>query len=154
MYKRQVEYFSCLLTSVKSSLDKAAIYLSDARSMGIKVLTPDINRSVSDFAALSPDEVPPGVELPYGSPGAIAFGLSAVRNVGEGLVELLVADRNANGPYESFYDFVERVPEPVLNKRTIESLIKAGAFDGLGHPRRGLIMVFEQIIDGALVRRR
>ena len=149
-----VEYFSCLLTSVKSSLDKAAVYLSDARTMGIKVLTPDINRSVGDFAALSPHEVPDGVELAHNSPGAIAFGLSAVRNVGEGLVENLVADRNANGPYESFYDFVERVPETVLNKRTIESLIKAGAFDGLGHPRRGLIMVFEQIIDGALVRRR
>ena len=149
-----VEYFSCLLTSVKSNLDKAAIYLSDARSMGIKVLTPDINRSVGDFAALSSDEVPPGVELPIGSPGAIAFGLSAVRNVGQGLVEQLVADRDEHGPYESFYDFVERVPETVLNKRTIESLIKAGAFDGLGHPRRGLMMVFEQIIDSAVVRRR
>ncbi|MCU1397048.1 MAG: dnaE [Acidimicrobiales bacterium] len=149
-----VEYFSCLLTSVKSNLDKASIYLSDARQMGIKVLTPDVNRSVGDFAALSPGEVPAGVELPAGSPGAIAFGLSAVRNVGEGLVELLVADRAANGPYETFYDFVERVPEGVLNKRTIESLIKAGAFDGLAHPRRGLMMVFEQIIDAAVVRRR
>ena len=149
-----VEYFACLLTSVKSNLDKAAIYLSDARQMGIKVLTPDVNRSVGDFAALSPLEVPPGVELAAGSPGAIAFGLSAVRNVGEGLVELLVKDRNSAGPYESFYDFVERVPEGVLNKRTIESLIKAGAFDGLGHPRRGLMMVFEQIIDAAVIRRR
>ncbi len=149
-----VEYFSCLLTSVKSNLDKAAIYLSDARSMGIKVLTPDINRSVSDFAALSPNEVPTGVQLAAGSPGAIPFGLSAVRNVGEGLVELLLKDRNESGPYETFYDFVERVPEAVLNKRTIESLIKAGAFDGLGHPRRGLMMVFEQIIDAAVVRRR
>ena len=149
-----VEYFSCLLTSVKSNLDKAAVYLSDARTMGIKVLTPDVNRSVSDFAALSPHEVPPGVELAAGSPGAIAFGLSAVRNVGEGLVDHLVRDRDENGPYDTFYDFVERVPEAVLNKRTIESLIKAGAFDGLGHPRLGLMMVFEQIIDGALVRRR
>ncbi|HEY4332784.1 MAG TPA: OB-fold nucleic acid binding domain-containing protein, partial [Ilumatobacteraceae bacterium] len=112
------------------------------------------NRSVSDFAALSPTEVPAGVELAHGSPGAIAFGLSAVRNVGEGLVEVMLTERNANGPYETFYDFVERVPEPVLNKRTIESLIKAGAFDGLGHPRRGLMMVFEQVIDAAVVRRR
>ncbi len=148
-----VEYLSCLLTSVKNSLDKAAVYLSDARSMGIKVLTPDVNRSVGDFAALSVDEVPPGVELRAGSPGAIAFGLSAVRNVGQGLVEHLLADRDENGPYESFYDFVERVPEAVLNKRTIESLIKAGAFDGLGHPRQGLMMVFEQIIDAAVIRR-
>ena len=149
-----VEYVSCLLTSVKSNLDKAAIYLSDARSMGIKVLTPDVNRSVSDFAALSPNAVPPGVELPLGSPGAIAFGLSAVRNVGDALVELLVKERDANGSFENFYDFVERVPEGVLNKRTIESLIKAGAFDCFSLSRRGLLMVYEQIIDAAVVRRR
>ena len=97
--------------------------------MGVKVLTPDINRSVTDFAALPPDEVPPDVELPLGSPGAITFGLSAIRNVGEGLVEQLLAERDANGPYDDFHDFAERVPEPVLNKRTVESLIKAGAFD-------------------------
>ncbi len=149
-----VEYVSCLLTSVKSNLDKAAVYLSDARSMAIKVLTPDVNRSVIDFAALSPDEIPPGVELAKGSPGAISFGLSAVRNVGEALVEALLRERDENGSYESFYDFVERVPEPVLNKRTIESLIKAGAFDVLGHPRKGLLMVYERIIDAAVVRRR
>jgi len=77
-----------------------------------------------------------------------------VRNVGEGLVGLLVAERDANGPFTSFHDFAERVPEPVLNKRTVESLIKAGAFDNLDHPRRGLLMVFEQIIDTTLVRRR
>jgi DNA polymerase III subunit alpha len=149
-----VEYLACLLTSVKSNLDKAAVYLSDARAMGIKVLTPDINRSVMDFAALAPADVPDGVTLPVGSPGAITFGLSAVRNVGEGLVEHLLADRDAGGPYTSFHDFAERVPEPVLNKRTVESLIKAGAFDSLGHPRRGLLAVFEQIIDTTVVRRR
>ncbi len=149
-----VEYFACLLTSVKSNLDKAAVYLADARQMGIKVLTPDVNRSVTDFAALAPADVPPDTSLPLGSPGAITFGLSAIRNVGEGLVELLLGERDANGPFDSFHDFVERVPMPVLNKRTIESLIKAGAFDSLGHPRRGLMMVFEQIIDTTLVRRR
>jgi DNA polymerase III subunit alpha len=149
-----VEYLACLLTSVKSNLDKAAVYLSDARAMGIKVLTPDVNRSMTDFAALAPGDVPDGVTLPVGSPGAITFGLSAVRNVGEGLVELLLAERNANGPFSSFHDFAERVPEPVLNKRTVESLVKAGAFDTLGHPRRGLLAVFEQIIDTTVVRRR
>ncbi|MDO8363635.1 MAG: DNA polymerase III subunit alpha, partial [Actinomycetota bacterium] len=149
-----VEYMACLLTSVKSNLDKAAVYLSDARATGVKVLTPDINRSVTDFAALAPEEVPVDVVLPTGSPGAITFGLSAIRNVGEGLVELLLRERDANGPYDSFHDFAERVPEPVLNKRTVESLIKAGAFDGLGHPRKGLLLVFEQIIDATLVRRR
>ncbi len=149
-----VEYMACLLTSVKSNLDKAAVYLADARSMGIKVLTPDINRSVTDFAAISPSDLPSGVTLPLNSPGAITFGLSAVRNVGEGLVAQLLEDRNANGAYSDFYDFAERVPEPVLNKRTIESLIKAGAFDSLGHPRQGLLSAFEQIIDTTLVRRR
>jgi hypothetical protein len=149
-----VEYFACLLTSVKSNLDKAAVYLSDCRSAGIKVLTPDVNRSVADFDALTADRVPPDILLPVASPGAITFGLSAVRNVGEGLVELLVAEREANGEFESFHDFAERVPEPVLNKRTVESLIKAGAFDLLGHPRRGLLAAFEQIIDVTIERRR
>ncbi len=149
-----VEYMACLLTSVKSNLDKAAVYLSDARATGVKVLTPDINRSITDFAALMPNEVPVDVVLPAGSPGAITFGLSAIRNVGEGLVELLLRERDKNGPYDSFHEYAERVPEPVLNKRTVESLIKAGAFDSLGHPRKGLLMVFEQIIDGTVVRRR
>ncbi len=149
-----VEYMACLLTSVKSNLDKAAVYLSDSRAMGVKVLTPDINRSVLDFAAVKPHDVPPGVALPIGSPGAITFGLSAIRNVGEGLVRLLLEERDANGSYASFHEFVERAPEPVLNKRTVESLIKAGAFDTLDHPRKGLLMVFEQIIDSTVVRRR
>jgi DNA polymerase III subunit alpha len=149
-----VEYIACLLTSVKSNLDKAAIYLSDCRSMGIKVLPPDVNRSMSNFGALSATELPPGVTLSVGSPGAITFGLSAVRNVGEALVELLIAERNENGQFTSFHDFVERVPEPVLNKRTIESLIKGGAFDTLGHTRRGLLTVFEHIIDTTVKRRR
>ena len=149
-----VEYFACLLSSVKSNLDKAAVYLSDARGAGIKVLTPDVNHSVMDFATVGADEVAADVTIAPGAPGAITFGLSAIRNVGEGLVELLLGERNANGSFQSFHDFAERVPEPVLNKRTVESLIKAGAFDSLGHPRRGLLMVFEQIIDGTLVRRR
>ena len=149
-----VEYFACLLTSVKSNLDKAAVYLSDCRSAGIKVLTPDINRSVMNFDAIEASRVPDDVALAVGSPGAITFGLSAVRNVGEGLVEQLLAERDENGEFESFYDFAERVPEPVLNKRTVESLIKAGAFDRLGLPRRGLLASFEQILDTTIDRRR
>ena len=149
-----VEYLACLLTSVKSNLDKAAVYLSDARSASIKVLNPDINNSRTDFGSLRPDEVAAGVTLAVGCPGAITFGLSAVRNVGEALVERLLDERDENGPYGDFYEFCERVPEPVLNKRTIESLIKAGAFDSLGHPRRGLLLVYEQIIDSTMARRR
>ena len=113
-----VEYLACLLTSVKSNLDKAAVYLSDARAAAVKVLTPDINRSMMDFAAVPASQAPVDVALPFGCPGCITFGLSAIRNVGEGLVELVLKERDANGPFENFYDFVERVPEPVLNKRT------------------------------------
>ncbi len=82
------------------------------------------------------------------------FGLSAVRNVGEGLVELLLEERRENGPFADFYDLCERVDTQVLNKRTIEALIKAGAFDSMEHPRQGLLAVFEAIIDQTVARRR
>jgi DNA polymerase-3 subunit alpha len=137
-----VEYLSCLLTSVKSNLERAGVYLADARAADVRILVPDVNRSDLNFGP-DPED-----------PRSITFGLSAVRNVGEGLVQLILEERAANGPFTSFYDFVERVPEPVLNKRAVESLIKAGAFDSLGHPRRGLLAVFEQIIDATVVRRR
>jgi DNA polymerase-3 subunit alpha len=108
------------------------------------VPVPDVNRSASDFVAGTDDEGRP----------AILFGLSAVRNVGTGLVELILAERDANGPFADFYDFCDRVDPAVLNKRTIESLIKAGGFDSLGHPRQGLLAVHEAIIDRTLARRR
>ncbi len=141
-----VEYLACLLTSVKTNLDKAGIYLNECRQLGIKVLVPDVNRSEMDFTSI-PD--PDG-----GERNAIPFGLSAVRNVGEGLVELIISERNANGPFESFVDFCERVDYQVLNKRTLESLIKAGAFDSLGHARKGLLLAFEGIIDQTVAARR
>src|SRR5207342_2473032 len=104
-----VEYLACLLTSVKGSLEKAAVYLAECRAMGIKVLNPDINISASDFIALDPASAPATVELPAGCSGVIPFGLSAVRNVGEGLVRLTVAEREAQGPFADFYDFAARV---------------------------------------------
>jgi len=137
------EYLAALLTSVKSSLEKAAVYLAECRSMGIAVEVPDINRSASDFT--------PVVD---GDSLRIIFGLSAVRNVGEGLVAHIVAEREAGGPFTDFYDFCQRVDTQVLNKRAVESLIKAGAFDDVGHPRKGLLAVFEQIVDHTLARRR
>jgi DNA polymerase-3 subunit alpha len=137
------EYLSALLSSVKTNLEKAAVYLAECRTMGLPVVVPDVNRSVSDFAPVDVDGTL-----------SIAFGLSAVRNVGEGLVSLIVAARDKNGPFTDFYDFCERVDPSVLNKRAVESLVKAGAFDSLGHPRRGLLGVFEQIIDRTLARRR
>jgi DNA polymerase-3 subunit alpha len=149
-----VEYFACLLTSVKGNLDRAAVYLAECRAMSIRVLNPDINVSESDFIAVAPQDVPPGVDVPVGSPGVIPFGLSAVRNVGEGLVELVIREREKNGPFADFQDFVDRVDFAVLNKRTVESLIKAGAFDSLGHRRKGLLQSYELIIDQSVARRR
>jgi DNA polymerase-3 subunit alpha len=148
-----VEYFASLLTSVKDNKDKTAVYLAECRAMGIEALVPDVNRSLSDFAAdFSGGQGVVGEK--GGSAGAITFGLAAVRNVGEGLVALIIAERQANGPFVDFYDFCRRVDPQVLNKRTIESLIKAGGFDSLGHPRRGLCLVFEDIVDRTLERRR
>jgi DNA polymerase-3 subunit alpha len=134
-----VEYLAALLTSVRDDKDKTAVYLAECRTMGVEVLVPDINKSMSDFVSVG---------------GKIPFGLSAIRNVGEGLVAQIVAERDESGPFDDFYDFCQRVSPMVLNKRSVESLIKAGAFDALGHPRRGLLMVFEQVIDRTLARRR
>jgi DNA polymerase III subunit alpha len=139
-----VEYNAALLTSVKSNLDKAAVYLNDCRIHGISVRVPDINRSVSDFEPVVGDD----------GAGEILFGLSAVRNVGEGIVEMIVDERTENGPFADFYDFCERVDPQVLNKRAIESLVKSGAFDSVGHPRQGLFSVYEQITERILARRR
>ncbi|HEX5366480.1 MAG TPA: DNA polymerase III subunit alpha [Acidimicrobiales bacterium] len=140
------EYLAALLTSVKTNLEKAAVYLAECRTMGISVVVPDVNRSDSDFT--------PVVGAGDGGSLSILFGLSAVRNVGEGLVALIVAEREANGPFADFYDFCQRVDTQVLNKRTVESLIKAGSFDSVGHPRKGLLAVFEQIVDHTVARRR
>ena len=141
-----VEYLASLLTSVKSNLDKAGVYLNECRQLGINVLVPDVNRSEVDFASIpDPEE---------GEYNAIPFGMSAVRNVGEALVELIIEERTENGPFESFIDFCERVDYQVLNKRTLESLIKAGAFDSLGHKRKALLLAFEGIIDQTVASRR
>ena len=134
-----VEYLGALLTSVRDDKDATAKYLSECRNLGIEVLVPDVNASVKVFAS---------------SGRGIRFGLASVRNVGEGLVERIVAEREANGAFENFFDFCQRVDPVVLNKRTIESLVKAGAFDSLGHPRQGLCVSFEQIVDRTLDRRR
>ncbi|MCH7789040.1 MAG: DNA polymerase III subunit alpha [Acidobacteria bacterium] len=143
-----VEYLAALLSSVKGSLDKAAVYLNECRVMGIDVIVPDVNRAQVDFFGI------PNLDEGTEELGTIVFGMSAVRNVGEGLSKAIAAEREANGPFEDFYDFVERVELSVLNKRTIESLIKAGAFDSVGHARKGLLAVHEQIIDHTVARRK
>jgi DNA polymerase-3 subunit alpha len=134
-----VAYLAALLTSVKDDKDATAKYLAECRSMGIPVRVPDVNLSDSNFTVKD---------------GAIPFGMSAIRNVGTALVGLIVDEREANGPYKDFFDFCDRVDPSVLNKRTIESLIKGGGFDSLGHSRKGLCLVHEQIIDRTIVRRK
>src|SRR3984893_10260814 len=102
------EYLASLLTSVKDDKDKTAVYLGECRSLGIEVLVPDVNRSLSEFAADFSDGM--GTLGAQGdNPGAITFGLAAVRNVGEGLVAHIVAERERNGAYVDFYDFCQRV---------------------------------------------
>ncbi len=133
------EYMAALLTAAKRDKDKTAIYLHECRIMGIPVHVPDVNVSESDFG---------GVD------GAIAFGLSAIRNVGEAVVEQIVAERTESGSFKDFGDFVDRVHVSVLNKRTVESLIKAGGFDSLGHTRRGLLEVAHETLDATIARRR
>ncbi len=132
------EYLASLLTATKSNKDRTAIYLNECRQMGIEVLVPDVNESESDFTVHD---------------GRIRFGLSAIRNVGEGVVEK-VAEARAGEPFTSFLDFVNRVDLSALNKRTVESLIKAGAFDALGHSRKGLTLMHELVLDATVERRR
>ena len=133
------EYMAALLTSSKLDKDRTAVYLSECRTMGVRVLVPDVNLSESDFVARN---------------GAIPFGLSAIRNVGEGVVELITEERRKNGVFASFQDFVNRVDIAVLNKRTIESLIKAGAFDTTGASRKGLTVEFDEMTEAAIAASR
>ncbi|MCI0424595.1 MAG: DNA polymerase III subunit alpha [Actinobacteria bacterium] len=132
------EYLASLLTATKRDKDRTAVYLSECRQMGIEVLVPDINESDTDFTVRD---------------GRIRFGLSAVRNVGEGVVDKIIEARRDH-PYTGFSDFIDRVETAVLNKRTIESLIKAGAFDATGETRKGLMLIHEQALDAVLERRR
>jgi DNA polymerase-3 subunit alpha len=134
-----VEYMAALLTSVKSNKDRLPSYLATCRSMGITVLQPDVNASEVDFA-------------PVGE--QIRFGLSAVRNVGEQVVQAVITARTALGRFTDFADFANKVDAVCLNKRTVESLIKAGAFESLGHPRKGLLAVFEHICERKLSDKR
>ena len=126
------EYMAALLTSTKDDKDKSAIYLNECRRMKIQVLPPDVNESSSDFTPVGTD---------------IRFGLNAIRNVGHNVVEGIVAGRTEKGRYADFNDFMEKVPALVCNKRVIESLIKAGAFDEMKHKRRALVAIHESAVD-------
>jgi DNA polymerase III subunit alpha len=122
------EFMAAQLTSIGDDKDKSAIYLAECRRMRIQVLPPDVNESERGFTAVGEN---------------IRFGLGAVRNVGANVIESIVRTRKEKGAFTSFTDFMEKVELVCCNKRTIESLIKAGAFDSFGQPRRALLDVHE-----------
>ncbi|RKR74296.1 DNA polymerase III subunit alpha [Frondihabitans australicus] len=133
------EYMAALLTSVGDSRDKLGLYLNECRRMGIKVLPPDVNESIGFFAAVGED---------------IRFGMGAVRNVGFNVVDQIIAAREKEGAFTTFHDFLRKVPIPVANKRTIESLVKAGAFDSMGDTRRALVEIHEAAVEAAVSEKR
>lgn len=126
------EYMAALLTSVGDDKEKAAIYLAECRKMGITVLPPDVNSSERDFVAVGKD---------------IRFGLSAIRNMGGNVVDAITRARTERGSYTDFSDFLRKVDAVACNRKVVESLVKAGAFDSLGHPRKGLYLVHAEAID-------
>ncbi len=129
------EYMAALLTSVGDDKDKAAIYLSDCRRLGITVLPPDVNESFHNFSSVGTD---------------IRFGLGSVRNVGTNVVASIVKSRTEKGDYSSFSDYLGKIEVGACSKKVTESLIKAGAFDSMGHPRKGLFLVHGDAIEAVL----
>jgi len=126
------EFMASLLTSEMGNTDKIVGYLSECRDMGIRVLPPDVNESQKHFAVVD---------------GGIRFGLAAIKNVGEGAVESIIAARSAHGPFRSFFDFCRRVDLHKINKRMLEGLIKAGAFDSTGARRAQLMAVLDRAVE-------
>ncbi|TGD90481.1 DNA polymerase III subunit alpha [Mycolicibacterium sp. CH28] len=129
------EYMAGLLTSVGDDKDKAAVYLADCRRLGITVLPPDVNESVQNFASVGND---------------IRFGLGAIRNVGANVVSSLIATRTDKGRFTDFSDYLNKIDIGACNKKVTESLIKAGAFDSLKHPRKGLFLVHTDAVDSVI----
>ena len=128
------EFMAALLSCEKDNRDKIIKHINGCRERGIRILPPDINESLSDFNVLGDH---------------VRFGLAAVKHVGAGAVEAIIEARQSGGPYASFNDFCQRVDLRRINKRVIESLIKCGAFDSLGHLRRPLMMCYDQCLEAA-----
>ena len=133
------EYMAALLTSVLDSQGKIAEYIAECRSLGIRLLPPDINQSGPDFTVAGQD---------------IRFGLAALKGVGRGFTNAVLAQRQAEGPFRSFPDFCQRLQGEDLNKRVVESLIRAGAFDAMGVFRSQLMAAYEPFLDSLARNRR
>ena len=121
-----VEYMAALVSSVMNTKDKVPFYVNQCHEMGIEVLPPDVNTSHVEFTVVE---------------GKIRFGMNAVKGVGVGAIEAIVAAREDGGPFASVFDFCARVDSQMANKRVLEALIRSGAFDSTGDPRRGMIEV-------------
>ena len=131
-----VEFMAALLQGASTNKDKTALYLGEARRMGIQVLSPDVNESVYEYSAVG---------------DVVQFGLGAIRNVGKNAVDAIIAEReNGHGKYVNFTDFIKRVPLEALNRRLVESLIKAGAFDSIDPNRRALFTIHETAINSVV----
>ncbi|MCD8340758.1 MAG: DNA polymerase III subunit alpha [Clostridiales bacterium] len=133
------EYMAALLTSVLDSSTKVAEYIAECKDMGIALLPPDVNESDADFSV---------------SGNNIRFGLAAVKGVGWGVVEAMTKERAENGPFQSFQDFCERTSGSDMNRRTVENLIRCGAFDSFGVKRSQLLKVMNQVLDGIALERK
>lgn len=131
-YYYPVEFMASLLTSVIDNSSKVIEYVQTCKGMGIDILPPDINQSERNFTAQG---------------GAIRYGLSALKSIGKAMVDQLVAERNARGPFQNLQEFLERISECDLSKRIVESLIKAGALDCLEGNRRQKMMIYTSIMD-------
>lgn len=138
-YYYPVEFMAAMLNSYLGDLTKAGRYVGTAAAMGIRVLPPDINKSVARFA-------------PEGD--AIRFGLGAVKNVGREAIEALVAEREMNGPFKTFGDFLRRMSDSVMNKKMMESLVRSSACDAFGITRSKMIAVIDPFTDSVLAAKR
>ncbi len=132
-YYHPVEFMAALMTSVIDNPSKVAEYIMTSRSMGIQILPPDINVGENGFSVAG---------------GQIRYALSAIKSVGRPVIDAVVAERDARGPYQNLGDFVTRVTDRDMNKRVVEHFIKAGAMDSLGGTRKQLLSVYLQVIDG------
>ena len=138
------EYMAALLSANAGITEKVAWYVSEARSMGVPILPPEINTSDWDFAIEDPSSLPSVAGLTNGRP-SIRFGLGAIKNVGQGAVELIIQERAANGKFHDLNDFVRRVDLRAVGKRALECLIKVGAMDALGN-RAALMASLDRIV--------
>ncbi len=130
-----VEFMTALLTSEKDNTDKIVEYIDEAERMGINILPPDANESYANFTMINKNE--------------IRFGLSAVKNVGEGAIESIIEARKKYGRFSGLYEFCEKTDSRLVNKKVLESLIKCGAFDSVGLKRSQLMAILAEVMDAA-----